>query len=69
MFIAVLLNLLHYFYHWVQYDKTRNVVHGKAFEVKHKYTDFFVLELTDTQNLLGILICIKFPWYVIKAVF
>ena len=31
--IAVLLNLLHYFYRWIQCDETRNFVHGEAFEI------------------------------------
>ena len=32
---GVLLNLLHHFYSGIQCDKTRNFVHGKAFEVHH----------------------------------
>ena len=35
--IAVLLNRLHYFYHWIQYcNKTYNAVHSEAFEVQHE---------------------------------
>ena len=34
--IAVLLNLLHYFYNGDQCDKTPNFVHGEAFEVQHE---------------------------------
>ena len=29
--IAVLLNLLQYFYYWIQCDKTCNFVHDEAF--------------------------------------
>ena len=38
--IAVLLNLLQYFYHMIQYDKTRNFVHGEPFEVQHEIYRF-----------------------------
>ena len=34
--IAVLLNLLHYFYHEIQCDKTSNFVHGKALKYSMK---------------------------------
>ena len=34
--IAVLLNLLHYFYHDIQCAKTYNSVRGEAFEVQHE---------------------------------
>ena len=34
--VAVLLNLLHYFYHGIQCDKTPNLAHGEAFEVQHE---------------------------------
>ena len=41
--IAVILNLLHYFYHGIQYDKTRNFVHGTAFEVQYDiYIPIFI---------------------------
>ena len=33
---AVLLYLLHYFYHGIQYDKICNFVHGEAFEVQYE---------------------------------
>ena len=31
--VAVLLNLLHYLYNGIQWDKTRNLIHGEVFEV------------------------------------
>ena len=34
--IAILYNLLHYFYHTIQCDKTHNFVHSEAFEVQHE---------------------------------
>ena len=36
--IAVLLNLLHYFYHGIECDKIHNIVHSEAleFEVRHE---------------------------------
>ena len=40
--IAVLPNLLHYFYHRNQYDKTCNFVHGEAFEIQHKFLSYFL---------------------------
>ena len=36
--IAVLLNLLRYFYYEIQCDKTCNVVHGEALKYSMKYT-------------------------------
>ena len=50
--IAVLLNLLHYFYHRIKIDKTCNFVHGKAFEVQHEICRSELRSLKDTQNLL-----------------
>ena len=38
--IAVLLNLLQYFYHRIHRDKTRNFVHHEAFEVQHEIYRF-----------------------------
>ena len=38
--IAVLLNLLQYFYHRIRCDKTRSFVHGEAFEVQHEIYKF-----------------------------
>ena len=38
--IADLLNLLQYFYHGIQCDKTRKFVHGEAFEVQHEIYKF-----------------------------
>ena len=38
--IAVLLNLLHYFYRGIQCDKNRNFVHGEAFGVQHGIYQF-----------------------------
>ena len=49
--IAVLSNLLHYFYHQIQCDKTCNFVHGEAFEVQHEISRFQAWSLKDTQNL------------------
>ena len=37
---AVSLNFLHYFYQGIQCDKTRNVVHGEAFEAQLKIYQF-----------------------------
>ena len=34
--IGVLLNLLHHFYHGIQYDKSYNFVRDEAFEVQHE---------------------------------
>ena len=34
--IAVLLNLLQYFYRWILCDKTRNFVHGEGIEIQHE---------------------------------
>ena len=33
---VLLLNCLHYFNFGIRCDKTRNVVHGEAFEVQHE---------------------------------
>ena len=38
--IAVLLNLLYFFYHGIQCDETFNFVHGEAFEVQHQIHQF-----------------------------
>ena len=38
--MAVLLNLLDYFYHRIQHAKTRNSVQGKAFKVQHEIYRF-----------------------------
>ena len=38
--IAVLSNLLHYFYNGIQCDKTCNFVHGEPCEVKHEICQF-----------------------------
>ena len=38
--IAHLLNFLQYFYHVIQCEKTRNFVHGEAFEVQHEIYQF-----------------------------
>ena len=38
--IAVLINFSQYFYHWIQCDKTHNVVHSEAFEVQHEIYQF-----------------------------
>ena len=38
--IAVLFNLLNYFYYGIQCDKTCNFVQGVAFEVLHKMYRF-----------------------------
>ena len=38
--IADLLNFLQYFRHWIQCEKTRNFVHGEAFEVQHEIYQF-----------------------------
>ena len=37
---AALLNLLHYFYHWIKRAKTLNFVHSEALEEKHENTNF-----------------------------
>ena len=38
--IAILFNLLHYFYYGIQRGKTLNFVHGEAFEVQHEICRF-----------------------------
>ena len=43
--------MLHYFYHGIGFAKTRNSVHGEAFEVLHEICQFKVWSFKDTQNL------------------
>ena len=40
--IAVLLNLLQYFYHRIQYAKTHNFAYSDVLKYSMKYTDFKV---------------------------
>ena len=48
---TALLNLLHYFYHGIQCAKTRNYVHGEAYEVKYEICRFKMWNLhTESVN-------------------
>ena len=38
--IAVLLDMLHFFYRVIQCNKTCNFVHGENFEVQHEINQF-----------------------------
>ena len=67
--IAVLLNLLHYFYHWIQCDKNRNFVHGEAFEVLHEMYRFMRGVLKTHKINCDCSISIKFPQDVTTAIF
>ena len=49
--IVILFNLLHYVYHGIQCGKTRNFVHGEAFEVQLEIYWLKAWSLTDTQTL------------------
>ena len=37
---ASLLSILHEFFHGIQYDKTGNFIHGKAFDVQYEIYRF-----------------------------
>ena len=49
--IAILFDLLHYFYHGIQCGKTRNFVPGEVFEVQLEIYWFKACSLRDTKNL------------------
>ena len=56
--VAVLLNFLHYFYHGIQSDKTRNLDHDETFEVQHEiYTHLHVELKRHTEYITNV----KFP--------
>ena len=53
--IALLLNLLYYFYRGIQCDKTHNFVHGKVFEAEHEIYRFrhgWYIDATSVKNTL-----------------
>ena len=58
--IAVLLNLLQYFYHMIQCDKTRNFVHGEAFEVGPTAWNIQILS-AELERLTQSITNVQFP--------
>ena len=46
--------LLHYFYHGIQGDKTRNFVHGETLEVQYEIYRFEALSLKDTLSMFNL---------------